>query len=236
MTSIFQTGNISQQIIDFMGKQAAIFLVGTQSVLDTVKMVVEHLQLFRRELGALGLFFTKIQALVIELNILDVDKVKVLTIICKDKSQQVLETINIEENLIIVTRVSVTAELDHIQMRFTIILVANGDLGIKRFLAMLGNESVITLLNKVALRTKVTFQLIIIPRADLLIDVIDNVFTDIITGIERCRESLRNTIYLADNRTFNHARSLFGIKGDVGLHDWRKNGTTIHTSFKSLLL
>ena len=43
-----------------MGKQTNIFLVGTQSVLDTVKMVVEHLQLFRRELGVLGLLAIQI--------------------------------------------------------------------------------------------------------------------------------------------------------------------------------
>ena len=56
---------------------------------------------------------------------------------------------------------------------------------------MLGDESVITLLDKITLGTKVTLQLIIIPRANLLIYIIDNVFTNIITGIERGREQER---------------------------------------------
>ena len=47
-----------------------------------------------------------------------------------NKVLKVAETVNIIEHLIIIALVHITAKLDNIQMRFTIILVANGDLGV----------------------------------------------------------------------------------------------------------
>ena len=177
---------------------------------------------------------TKIQALGVELGIIDVYNIEVLTIVSLKQLHQAVNAVDIIEYFIVIALVNIIAELDDINLLNTVILKADSDLGIKRFLTMLCLESVITLLNKVTLGTKVTFQLIVIPRANLLIYIIDNVFTDIITGIERGREGLRNTIDLADNGTFDHARSLLRIKGYVRLYNRRNYRATTHTGFKGL--
>ena len=91
-----------------------------------------------------------------------------------------MDTIDIEENLVIVTLISITAELDDVAMRGTVILIADGYLGIKRLLAMLGDELIISLLQEL---THVLVLLFILTHADDLTEILVGHLHDKVTTL-----------------------------------------------------